>query len=231
MDPLTRRQFVKECSTTFSTLAGTSLLSSGLFLPVNAFAGKAQPVFEESVCGNNGKQILVAYESYCGTTSRVAVEIADELCRKGLKVDVRKISNIDDITAYSGVVVGSAVRSASWYPDAIDFVKRHQDGLSQIPVAYFLTCLALYYDTSEAKAAADSYFQPVLDAAPRVRPLTRQAFAGVLDYGKLNAVVRMVMKSKMKKKGIPEGDHRDFNKVRTWAKGQVVPMMAGVVNG
>jgi hypothetical protein len=29
----------------------------------------------------------------------------------------------------------------------------------------------------------------------------------------------MVMKSKMKKKGVPEGDHRNWDHIRAWAKG------------
>lgn len=220
MESVNRRQFVKRGTATVSALLGASC-----FFPGRAFARASQPIFEESSCNKPGKHILVAYESYCGTTSHVATRIADVLCKNNLKADVRKISSVTDMTIYDGAVIGSAVRSASWYPDAIGFVSDNKDRLSTIPVAYFLTCLALYYNTPEAKATADSYFNPVLEAVPEIRPLTRQAFAGVLDYDKLNMVVKMVMKSKMKKKGIPAGDFRDFDKIETWAQQQVMGMI------
>jgi len=59
----------------------------------------------------------------------------------------------------------------------------------------------------------------VLNAAPDVRPLDTGLFAGVLDYEKMNMMIRMVMKSKMKSKGVPEGDFRDWNAIRSWAGG------------
>jgi len=52
-----------------------------------------------------------------------------------------------------------------------------------------------------------------------VKPVDIGLFAGVLDYSKLSFVVRMVMKSKMKKKGVPEGDHRNWDDIRAWAEG------------
>jgi len=52
-----------------------------------------------------------------------------------------------------------------------------------------------------------------------VRPVDVGLFAGVLDYSELSFIVRLVMKSKMKKKGVPEGDHRDWDAIRAWAEG------------
>ena len=46
--------------------------------------------------------------------------------------------------------------------------------------------------------------EPVLRAAPEVRPVDSGFFAGVLDYRKMNVLVRMVMKSRMQAKGVPE---------------------------
>ncbi len=209
-------------------LLGASMLSYNLYPVSTALANSEQPEFVESSCGAQGKRILVAYESLCGTTSQVADKIAQTLCSQELKVDVQKISSIRNISGYDGAIIGSAVRSAAWHPEAINFVKRHQDSLSQIPVAYFLTCLALYYNTPQANAIANSYFDPVLKAVPQVIPKTSQAFAGVLNYDKLNLVVRMVMKSKMKKRQIPEGDFRDFKKIETWAQASVIPAMVAV---
>lgn len=218
MKAMTRRQFVLN-----SAVAMGGLIGTGMVQPGSVMADEIR--FTESACENKGKKILVAYESNCGTTSGVAQAIADALCRKGMDVDVRRIKNITDVSAYEGMVVGSAVKSASWYPEAIRFVKDHQDHLSRIPVAYFLTCLALYADTPNTRERAQSYFNPVLKAAPEVKPKAMEAFAGALDYSKLNMVVRMIMKSKMEKQGVPEGDFRDFQKIELWAKNTVLPVL------
>ena len=86
-------------------------------------------------------------------------------------------------------------------------------------MAYFLTCLALYEDSEASRKVAQSYMDPVLNAVPDVRPLDTGLFAGVLDYDKMNMMIRMVMKSKMKSKGVPEGDFRDWNAISSWAGG------------
>jgi menaquinone-dependent protoporphyrinogen oxidase len=127
------------------------------------------------------------------------------------------------VSPYSAVVLGSAVNQASWLPDAIEFAQRNREALSGIPVAYFLTCLTLCEETIERRKLAQSYMEAVLKAAPEVRPVDSGFFAGVLDYSKLNVVVRMVMKGKMQAKGILEGDFRNWNAITSWAKGLIVP--------
>jgi menaquinone-dependent protoporphyrinogen IX oxidase len=81
-----------------------------------------------------------------------------------------------------------------------------------------LTCLALYKEDDARRKVAETYMGPVLKKIPEVRPDKIGYFAGALDYSKLNFVYRMVMKSKMKKQGVPEGDFRDWNTIRTWAE-------------
>lgn len=216
MEIMTRRQFVVG-----SAAAVGGLIGMGVVQPGTALADDIQWI--ESDCRKEGKKYLVAYESNCGSTSGVAQTIADVMCRQGASVDVRHIKNVSDVSTYAGVVMGSAVKSASWYPGAIRFVKDHQDHLRQIPVVYFLTCLKLYNDTQENRDLAQSYFNPVLKAAPEIKPKAMEAFASALDYSKLNMVVRMVMKSKMEKQGVPEGDFRDFQKIESWAQNTVLP--------
>jgi menaquinone-dependent protoporphyrinogen oxidase len=218
METMTRRQFVVGGAAVVGGLIGM-----GVVQPGTALADDIQLI--ESDYRKEGKKYLVAYESNCGSTSGVAQTIADVICGHGASVDVRHIKNVSDVSPYAGVVMGSAVKSASWYPGAIRFVKDHQDHLRQIPVFYFLTCLKLYNDTQENRDLAQSYFNPVLKAVPEVKPKAMEAFAGALDYSKLNMVVRMIMKSKMENQGVPEGDFRDFQKIESWAQNTVLPVL------
>jgi menaquinone-dependent protoporphyrinogen oxidase len=223
MKQITRRQFVVKSSRVATGLIGAHAMGFNVISPGSVFADDVK--FIESSCESPGKKILVVYESYCGSTSKVAQGIADVFCKKGAKVDLRHIKTVTDVSSYDGVVIGSAVKSASWYPSAINFVKENQAQLKQIPVIYFLTCLALYHDTEASNKIAKSYFNGVLNGVPAVKPRAIQAFAGVLDYSKLNMMFKIVMKSKMKKKGIPEGDFRDFGKIGSWALNTAWPRL------
>jgi len=226
MKQLSRREFMVDSALIAGGAFGTLALGSGVFAPKAAHAAKIN--FLETQCGmpeNNGKKVLVAYASYCGTTGGVAEAIGQVLRQKGATVDVRLVKNISDLTPYQAVVIGSATRSSSWWPEAIEFVERNKEELSRKPVAYFLTCLTLYKDTEASRRVARGYMDPALKAAPEVQPVDIGLFAGVLDYSKLNLVYRMVMKSKMKKRGVPEGDFRDWNAIRSWAKGLCSPLL------
>ena len=226
MRKMTRREFLIDGSVLVGGAIGGLAMGSEVLLPQNVQAAKVE--FPESSCGlekKTGKKVLVAYASFCGTTGGVAEAIGQVLCERGAKVDVRLVKNVDDITPYEAVIIGSATRSSSWWPDAIEFVKVNHKVLSQMPVAYFLTCLALYKDTEASRRVAKGYMNPVLKAVPDVKPVEMGFFAGVLDYSKLNFMYRMVMKSKMKKRGVPEGDFRDWNAIRSWSKGLCSPLL------
>jgi menaquinone-dependent protoporphyrinogen oxidase len=216
MKNVTRREFIVD--STVITAGTLSTFAIGSALPRTAHAGKV--TFPESRCGaENGRKVLVTYASHCGSTAGVAECIGKALCSGGAKVDIRQAQSVRDLTPYQAVVVGSAIHSGKWLPEAMDFVETYQNILNQMPIAYFLTCLALYKSNNETRRIARSYMNPVLDAVPNVRPVASGLFAGALDYGKLSFVVRLVMKSKMKKKGVPEGDHRNWGAIRSWAEG------------
>jgi len=182
--------------------------------------------FAESSCGAGdkaGKRVLVAYASRSGTTGGVAEAIGRALCDEGFEVDTRLAKHVEDLSPYRAVVLGSAIQRASWLPDAIKFAGRNRDALSRVPVAYFLTCMTLHQETAETRKTAQSFMEPVQSAVPEVRPVDSGFFAGALDYRKLGAILRMLVKSRMEAKGIPEGDFRNWKAITAWAKGLAAP--------
>jgi menaquinone-dependent protoporphyrinogen oxidase len=171
--------------------------------------------FPEGRCmGKMEKRVLVTYASKYGSTGGVADAIGKELCSRDLTADVALIENARDIGSYQGVVIGSAIYMGRWMSEAADFVKENRDTLSRVPVAYFLVCMTLSQPTEKNRSEVLSYIDPILKAVPEIRPVAIGTFAGALYYSNLSWLTRKIMKSK----GAPEGDFRDWNAIRAWAK-------------
>jgi len=176
--------------------------------------------FPESRCGgekNMEKRVLVAYASKYGSTGGVADAIGKELCSKDVAADVVLIKNANNISSYQGVIIGSAIYMGKWMSEAVDFIKENKDTLSKVPIAYFLVGMTLSRPTEENRAKALSYMDPILKAVPEIKPVGIGTFAGAMDYNNLSWINKKIMKSK----GTPEGDFRDWNVIRAWARESV----------
>jgi menaquinone-dependent protoporphyrinogen oxidase len=223
MKSLTRREFMVNGSMLIGGAVGGLALGNELFFPKKAQAAKVE--FPESICGlerKTGKKVLVTYASKYGSSGGVADAIGKELCTKGVNADVVLIKNTSNVGSYQGVVIGSAIYMGKWMSEAVNFVKKNQDILRQMPVAYFLVCMTLSQPTEKNRAQVLSYMDPILKAVPEIKPVGIGTFAGALDYSNLSWLKKTIMKSK----GAPEGDFRDWTAVRTWAEGLCSSLLA-----
>lgn len=84
-----------------------------------------------------GTRILVAYASKYGSTKGIAEFIGEKLRQRGLNVDVRDVSNAEDLGSYDAFVIGSAVFIGHWMKEARQFVSHNQSILSSRPVWIF----------------------------------------------------------------------------------------------
>jgi len=167
-------------------------------------------------------RLLIAYGSRCGSTGGVAEAIGQVLSKAGTAVDVRVVKDVNDLSPYQGVIVGSAIRMGKWLPEAVAFVKTHRDSLSRLPVAYFAVCLTMKDDTVENRRKALGFLDPVRKQFPQVKPVDIGLFAGAVDYKKLSLAYGLILKVK----GAPEGDFRNWEAIRTWAAG-ICPALDG----
>ena len=158
-----------------------------------------------------GDRILVTYASWAGSTEGVAQTVAETLREGGASVDLLPMTKVRGLEAYGAVVVGSAARIGKINGDAFKFVKKHREALERIPLAYFVVCLTMKEDTEEHRATVSTYLQPLRE---QVAPVDEGLFAGALELDKLGAIAKLAM-SKMK---APEGDFRDFEAVKSWAR-------------
>ncbi len=213
-----RRKFISRGLKLGGAVAGAAILGSNLLIPEDLIAADIK--FIETECGKEnlkGQKILLAYASYTGTTGEVSEAIGKILCEKGASVDIRLAKNIKNISGYQAVIIGSAIQKSNWLPEAYKFIDKNNVQLSQVPMACFITCLALAKDTEGGRETAAGYVENISKKISDLKPLSFGSFAGVLDYGKLSFFYRSVMKRKIKKKGIDEGDYRNWDKIRSWS--------------
>jgi menaquinone-dependent protoporphyrinogen oxidase len=161
-------------------------------------------------------KILVTYASRLGSTAGVAEAIGKVLQENGAEVDVRCMEDVTDLSPYSAVVAGSAIRGKQWLPEAMQFMQTHQTALRQKPFAAFLVCMTLAMKNGEKyRPHVTSFLDPI---RALVRPVSEGLFAGVLDIGKIESFSNRLKFRISVLFGVwKEGDHRDWKAVREWA--------------
>jgi len=169
------------------------------------------------------KRILVAYDTINGSTAELAEFVGKELNKEGHTVDVRRVTEVTDMDGYQAVVAGSPVKRETWTEDALYFLNRHKQALSQLPVAMFYTCLSTLGRTLQdgLVGAMTNYVSPMLVEFPELKPVSVGIFTGVLDYTKYTEEGAEGIRRFMRERGCPlEGrnDYRDWQAISAWSK-------------
>jgi menaquinone-dependent protoporphyrinogen oxidase len=162
-------------------------------------------------------KILVTYASRAGSTAGVAEAIGRTLSESGAQVEVRPMQDVHDLTPYRAVVAGSAIQNKQWLPEATQFLRTHQAALAQKPFAAFLVCMTLAMkDAEKYRPFVKDFLQPVRHLAPTV---SEGLFAGLLDIRKVpSAGDRFKFRLSVLFGVWSEGDHRDWQAIRSWAE-------------
>lgn len=161
-------------------------------------------------------KILVTYASRGGSTAGVAEAIANTLTEQGILVELYPMQEVHDLSAYSAVVAGSAIQMDKWLPEAMQFIKQHQDELAQIPVATFTVCMALALrNDDKTKTKIASQVQAIREM---VMPVSEDFFAGVLNLSKVPSIPFQLLARFGILLGFwSEGDYRDWDAIQQWA--------------
>jgi menaquinone-dependent protoporphyrinogen oxidase len=206
--PVGRRKFLK--TGCLVTAAASLTVCGGGALAVTYHPAVDLPsrTYGEKTMEN---RILVTYASSAGSTAEIAARIGETLSHNGQSVDVLPVKQVTDLTPYSKIVLGSAIRAGNLLPEAMKFVETHQATLQQKPTSVFIACLTLKDDTEENRKTVDAYLNPV---RALVKPASEGLFAGAMMMKRLSFIERLMMKA-MK---TPEGDFRKWDQIEAWAK-------------
>ncbi len=166
----------------------------------------------------SGYRILIVYASQFGTTGEVAEAIGETLSQAGHIVETRWVKDAKDIEIYDAVVIGSAIQYDHWMPEARAFLTANQMALSQIPVAYFFTCMTLSKRNQKSEQQALNYADKLHTLAPQVKPIDIGRFAGALNYNKMPFIFRVIAPVLFSIFRVKAGDYRDWDAIRAWAK-------------
>lgn len=161
-------------------------------------------------------KILVTYASQGGSTEGVAKAIGQALSTHGATVDVLPVNEVADLSPYHAVVIGSAVHSGKWMPEAAAFVERNQNALRQVPTAVFQVCMMLATGSAQYRQMAADWFAPL---RAQIRPVAEGSFSGALwpdRYPKFSDKLGLrIFLACIKLKA---GDYRDWDAIRAWAE-------------
>lgn len=160
------------------------------------------------------QKILVTYATKLGSTTEVVQQIADTISQTGSSVDVVPIKADIEVSDYDIVIIGSAIRMGKWLPEAVNFVKQHQNKLNQIPTSIFSVHILNQGDNPEDKKERQAYTTAVREI---LHPESEAFFAGKINATQLGFFERLLFKAVKS----PDGDFRDWGTIQNWAMGQI----------
>ena len=153
-------------------------------------------------------RVLVAYSSIHGSTAEIARAVALTLYRTGLDVDVLPVSDVNDVSGYDSVVLGSAVYGGRWRMDAVAFLSQFSAVLAKKEVWLFQSGPLGH----SAQRTVEELPFDVAMIAEQLHVNGHVTFGGKHDGTVGGPAARFLSRAGF------VGDYRDFGKVRTWAE-------------
>jgi menaquinone-dependent protoporphyrinogen oxidase len=155
--------------------------------------------------------VLVAYASKMGSTQEIATEIAAVLAAAGLDARVRDAAEVSNLDGYDAVVLGSAIYTARWRPDAIAVLQLLAERADQLrPVPSWLFQSGPCGDHADAPVPTPKKVAKYVGRIGTAPPVT---FGGRLDPATATFFIARKMAD-----GPLAGDYRDFDQVRQFAQ-------------
>ena len=155
--------------------------------------------------------ILVTYATRYGSTQEVAEAVAATLRECGLEVAIQPMRDVRTLEGYRTVVLGAPLYMFHWHKDALRFLSRYREAITQRPVAIFALG-PLHTDEKEWQGSR-SQLDKELAKFPWLTPAAIAIFGGKFDPQKLGFPYNLLPALK----NMPASDVRDWTAIRAWA--------------
>jgi menaquinone-dependent protoporphyrinogen oxidase len=152
-------------------------------------------------------RVLVIFASSRGGTEGLAHMVAEALARHGIDTEIGPANSVDDIEGYDAVVVGGALYSGKWHPDATWFVERHLETLRTKNVWFFSSGPL----DASARSGSLAPVDQVQSLARRTDIRGHMTFGGYLEPKSTGFLGSLLSWGK-------PGDYRDPHQVEEWVE-------------
>lgn len=168
-------------------------------------------------------EALIAYGTRWGTTTDIVKKMGEILTKKGMGVKIVNLGkeNINDVSNFDLIIVGSSIKAGSWTKKALEFLKRYESVLSKKKVAYFVSCMDAN-DPKKREEAKENYLEKIANKFPSIKPAKLGLFGGVIDvklYGFGTKFLLKALSKELAKDGIDinkPNDFRDWKEIHDW---------------
>lgn len=173
-------------------------------------------------------RVLVGYATAHGSTQGIAERIAQGLRRLAIAADVRPMAEVDDLSGYDAVVLGSAIHGGNWLPEGQQFIERQSGVLRTRPVWLF-SVSTLGDEESMFHPRAAERLRRMRKETPElarfrktIGPREHRNFAGMIRRSDWPATGRAFFRAM----GGRYGDHRNWAAIDAWTE-QIVRALPG----
>jgi menaquinone-dependent protoporphyrinogen oxidase len=158
--------------------------------------------------------VLVTYASKHTATAGIARAISEVLQEaKDTWVDTFPVHEVEDITPYDAIVLGSAVYAGRWQDKAAEFLRENEAQLAKRRIWLFSSG-PVGEGNPEDLTMGWTFPEALKPVAERIKPHDIALFHGSIDPAKLNLVEKLVIKGL----NAPTGDFRDWDVILGWAQ-------------
>jgi menaquinone-dependent protoporphyrinogen oxidase len=174
-------------------------------------------------------KVLVVYASRHRATRGIAQRIADVLQSEGLEVVIAPADHATGVGTADAVVVGSAVYMGTWLKEAIEFIKRNEAVLAELPMWLFSSGPLPGRSNPGVEPLEDAFGpkdgpgsggrKKIAEISAATHPRDHRVFLGAFDPNEPATATseRLVRLLPAARKALPAGDFRDWAAIEAWA--------------